>query len=79
VRLKPGTACASHDPAGEEFAEFLSLTAGAQSGHRRSGDFDLTDSRFANEIGKPLPIPFFLGLLFWMKKHQPLSFWGYFG
>jgi len=28
---------------------------------------------------KPLPIPFFLGLLFWMKKHQPLSFWGYFG
>jgi len=30
-------------------------------------------------ISKPLPIPFFLGLLFWMKKHQPLSFWGYFG
>jgi ATP-dependent DNA helicase DinG len=28
---------------------------------------------------KPLPIPFFLGLLFWMKKNQPLSFWGYLG
>jgi len=54
VRLKPGTACASHDPAGEEFAEFLSLTAGAQSGHRRSGDFALTDSRFANEIELPV-------------------------
>jgi len=36
------------------------------------------DARF-QERGKPLPIPFFLGLLFWMKKHQPLSFWGYFG
>jgi len=30
-------------------------------------------------IGKPLPIPFFLVLLFWLKENQPLSFWGYFG
>ena len=28
---------------------------------------------------KPLPIPFFLVLLFWLKENQPLSFWGYFG
>jgi len=32
-----------------------------------------------DSIRKPLPIPFFLVLLFWLKENQPLSFWGYFG
>jgi len=50
-----------------------------QVGWRPGGRNSEMVQEFSAQDGKPLPIPFFLGLLFWMKKHQPLSFWGYFG